>query len=57
VLVEEFNPATGQWIGRTSQNRVLNFTHPQNGRCLAGEYLSVRVTGAGPNSLTGVAVA
>ncbi|MGD0200214.1 MAG: tRNA (N6-isopentenyl adenosine(37)-C2)-methylthiotransferase MiaB [Bryobacteraceae bacterium] len=57
VLVEEFNPATGQWIGRTSQNRVLNFTHPQNGHCLAGEYLSVSVTGAGPNSLTGVAVA
>jgi tRNA-2-methylthio-N6-dimethylallyladenosine synthase len=57
ALVEKFNPATGQWIGRTSQNRVLNFTHPQNGQCLAGEYLSVRVTGAGPNSLTGVAVA
>ena len=30
ALVEGFNSSTGQWIGRTSQNRVLNFTaqHP-----------------------------
>ena len=57
VLVEGFNGATGQWIGRTSQNRTLNFTHPfvasANGRTLAGEYLPVRVTRAGPNSLAG----
>ena len=26
ALVEGFNSSTGQWIGRTSQNRVLNFT-------------------------------
>ncbi len=53
VLVESYNPATGQWIGRTSQNRVLNFTHP--GQALAGSYVPVRVTRAGPNSLTGEA--
>lgn len=25
VLVEGYNSSTGQWIGRTSQNRTLNF--------------------------------
>jgi tRNA-2-methylthio-N6-dimethylallyladenosine synthase len=57
ALVEGYNHATGQWIGRTSQNRPLNFTHrivdSPNGRTLAGEYLPVRVTRAGPNSLVG----
>src|SRR6516225_448908 len=28
VLVEGRNQALGQWIGRTSDNRTLNFTHP-----------------------------
>ena len=56
VLVEGRNQATGQWIGRTTQNRVLNFTHPGNGHSLVGEYLDVRVTRAGPNSLAGEAV-
>jgi tRNA-2-methylthio-N6-dimethylallyladenosine synthase len=55
AMVEGFNQATGQWIGRTAQNRVLNFTHPQNGHSLAGQYLDVRVTRAGPNSLAGEA--
>ena len=31
VLVEGRNQALGQWIGRTSGNRTLNFTHPENG--------------------------
>jgi tRNA-2-methylthio-N6-dimethylallyladenosine synthase len=58
VLVEGFNAATGQWIGRTSQNRTLNFTHPRRaapgpGATLVGEYVPVRVTRAGPNSLAG----
>jgi tRNA-2-methylthio-N6-dimethylallyladenosine synthase len=54
VLVEGWNQATGQWIGRTSDNRILNFTHPGvNGRSLAGEYVPVRVTRSGPNSLVG----
>jgi tRNA-2-methylthio-N6-dimethylallyladenosine synthase len=54
VLVEGRNPALGQWIGRTTQNRTLNFTSPEtNGTSLVGEYLSVRVTRSGPNSLVG----
>ena len=54
VLIEGFNSATGQWIGRTSQNRTLNFTHPGNGGAsLVGQYMHVRVTRSGPNSLAG----
>ncbi len=54
VMVEGYNRAMGQWIGRTSQNRILNFIHEQaNGDSLLGRYLQVRVTRAGPNSLVG----
>jgi tRNA-2-methylthio-N6-dimethylallyladenosine synthase len=53
VHVEGRNQALGQWIGRTSQNRTLNFTHPDEGAVLTGTYLPVRVTRAGPNSLVG----
>jgi tRNA-2-methylthio-N6-dimethylallyladenosine synthase len=56
VLVEGRNQALGQWIGRTSCNRTLNFTHPQTGETLAGKYLPVRVTRSGPNSLVGESV-
>ncbi len=54
ALVEGRNQALGQWIGRTSDNRVLNFTHPpSNGDSLIGRYVPVRVTRSGPNSLVG----
>ncbi len=54
VLVEGRNQALAQWIGRTSDNRTLNFTHSENGAAsLVGQYLPVRVTRAGPNSLVG----
>ena len=57
VMVEGYNQATGQWIGRTSQHRTLNFTDAMhaapNGDTLTGSYLDVRVTRAGPNSLVG----
>jgi tRNA-2-methylthio-N6-dimethylallyladenosine synthase len=58
AFVEGYNQATGQWIGRTTQNRPLNFTHsefpgPKDGATLAGKYCDVRVTRAGPNSLAG----
>jgi tRNA-2-methylthio-N6-dimethylallyladenosine synthase len=55
VLVEGRNHALGQWIGRTSDNRTLNFTHPApaDGSSLEGKYLQVRVTRSGPNSLVG----
>jgi len=57
VLVEGRHQALGQWIGRTSTNRTLNFTHPgANGTDLVGTYLPVRVTRSGPNSLVGEAV-
>jgi len=58
ALVEGYNPATGQWIGRTGHNRVLNFTAAGvNGTSLLGRYLNVRVTRSGPNSLAGELVA
>jgi tRNA-2-methylthio-N6-dimethylallyladenosine synthase len=54
VLVEGRHASLGQWIGRTSNNRTLNFTHPDIGETsLVGTYLPVRVTRAGPNSLVG----
>ncbi len=58
VHVEGFNSATGQWIGRTSQNKTLNFiddslAQPADGLTLVGQYLDVLVTRAGPNSLAG----
>ncbi len=31
VFVEGHNQATGQWIGRTTENRTLNFVHPEHG--------------------------
>jgi len=52
-LVEGFNKATGQWIGRTSQNKTLNFLHPVEDGDLTGRYVEARVTRAGPNSLAG----
>src|SRR5476649_1868633 len=61
VLVEGRNQALGQWIGRTSDNRTLNFTHQNQShdlpaRDLTGGYLAVRVTRSGPNSLVGETV-
>ncbi|HWB85451.1 MAG TPA: tRNA (N6-isopentenyl adenosine(37)-C2)-methylthiotransferase MiaB [Bryobacteraceae bacterium] len=53
VLVEGRNQALSQWIGRTSDNRTLNFTHPDAESSLAGQYHMVRVTRSGPNSLVG----
>jgi tRNA-2-methylthio-N6-dimethylallyladenosine synthase len=55
VLVEAFNQATQQWVGKTSQHKTLNFTHLPSGAdaALQGTYLPVRVTRAGPNSLVG----
>ncbi len=57
VLVEGRNVALDQWIGRTSRNVTLNFTHPTESADapLVGQYLPVRVTRAGPNSLVGEA--
>ena len=56
VMVEGRNQALGQWIGRTTSNRTLNFTHSSAQELSAGQYLNVRVTRSGPNSLVGESV-
>jgi tRNA-2-methylthio-N6-dimethylallyladenosine synthase len=56
VHVEGFNKATGQWIGRTSQNKTLNFQHGVQTAGMMGSYLPVIVTRAGANSLIGESV-
>jgi tRNA A37 methylthiotransferase MiaB len=44
-------------MGRTSQNRMLNFIDENAGNeKLVGQYVNVRVTRAGPNSLVGESV-
>ncbi len=58
VHVEGYNLATGQWIGRTTQHKTLNFhdsscTSPSEGQTLVGQYMTVLVTRASPNSLAG----
>ena len=58
VHVEGFNLATGQWIGRTMQNKTLNFSDsnlpsPAAERTLVGQYADVLVTRASPHSLAG----
>jgi tRNA-2-methylthio-N6-dimethylallyladenosine synthase len=53
VMVEGRNQARGQWIGRTSQHKVLNFVAPEGTALANGSYVPVRVTGSFPNSLVG----
>ena len=53
VMVEGKNEARGQWIGRTSQNKTLNFTVPSAVVPAAGSYIPVVTTGSFPNSLLG----
>jgi tRNA-2-methylthio-N6-dimethylallyladenosine synthase len=51
VLVDGRHESRGQWSGRTTCNRIVNFTsQAQN---LLGQYCQVKITGAGPNSLVG----
>jgi len=54
VLVDGRHEKLGQWCGRTSSNRVVNFTSPRGN--LLGQYLQVGIERAGPNSLVGVEV-
>ncbi len=51
VLADSHHSARNQWGGRTSCNRVVNFTSQREN--LLGEYLQVKVTRSGPNSLVG----
>jgi tRNA-2-methylthio-N6-dimethylallyladenosine synthase len=52
VLVESRHEQRNQWIGRTSGNRVVNFTSPEPS--LLGKYVQVLITQAGPHSLVGL---
>src|SRR5262249_14156110 len=51
VMVEGRNEARAQWIGRTSQNKTLNFAGDRE--LEAGQFVQIQVTGAFPNSLVG----
>ncbi len=53
VMVEGRNEARGQWIGRTSHNKTLNFTAPDAAVLKSGTYAQVLVTRSFPNSLVG----
>ena len=53
VMVEGRNAARAQWIGRTSQNKTLNFTAGPSVDLKPGSYVAVRVTSSFPNSLLG----
>jgi tRNA-2-methylthio-N6-dimethylallyladenosine synthase len=53
VMVEGRNQIRKQWIGRTSQNKVLNFTAPEEQLPSLGSYVPVRVGTSFPNSLLG----
>jgi tRNA-2-methylthio-N6-dimethylallyladenosine synthase len=53
VIVEGKNEARSQWIGRTSQNQILNFTTPREQAPHVGGYVPVRVSTSFPNSLLG----
>lgn len=53
VMVEGENAPRAQWIGRTSQNKTLNFSVPPGVQPGIGSYHHVLVTQAFPNSLVG----
>ncbi len=53
VMVEGRNEARAQWIGRTSQNKTLNFTAPEASAPKVGTYVPVKATVSFPNSLLG----
>jgi tRNA-2-methylthio-N6-dimethylallyladenosine synthase len=57
VHAEHFNIATAQWVGKTTQHKTVNFTHPQGPEAaLEGRYLDVLVTRSGVASLVGEAI-
>jgi len=51
VLVDTHHSARGQWAGRTTSNRIANFSTSREN--LLGQYVQVRITRGGPNSLVG----
>jgi tRNA-2-methylthio-N6-dimethylallyladenosine synthase len=53
VMVEGRNETRQQWAGRTSQNKVMNFTAPERATLEHGSYVPVVTTAVFPNSLLG----
>ena len=56
AAVEGYNSHRGQVIGRSSQNKTVNFTTSHPISPAPGSYLPVRITQSFPNSLVGEAV-
>jgi tRNA-2-methylthio-N6-dimethylallyladenosine synthase len=58
IMVESYNPARHQVIGRSSQNKTVNFTTAQleTANPPIGSYLPVRITQTLPNCLVGEAL-
>jgi tRNA-2-methylthio-N6-dimethylallyladenosine synthase len=57
LMVESHNQARGQVVGRSSQNKTVNFTTDRLILPALGSYVPVRITQAFPNSLLGESVA
>ena len=57
VMVEGHNAARGQAVGRSSQNKTVNFSVGQPILPAVGSFQMVRITETFPNSLVGEAVA
>ena len=55
LMVEGYNRARGQVIGRSTQNKTVNFTTAQPIMPATGSYVQVKVTQSFPNSLLGEA--
>jgi tRNA-2-methylthio-N6-dimethylallyladenosine synthase len=53
VMVEGRNDPRKQWIGRTSQNKVMNFIAPEQVNLALGSYVQVSTSASFPNSLLG----
>jgi len=56
VMVEGYNGARAQVIGRSSQNKPVNFTATSQIAPAPGSYAQVRITNTHPNSLVGEAI-
>ena len=53
VMVEAYNPGRSQWVGRSSQNKIVNFTAAGGAGPKVGAYAQVAITACFPNSLAG----
>ena len=53
VMVEGVNTQRGQVVGRSSQNKTVNFTTSALIQPATGSYVRVQVTRCNPNSLAG----